>query len=103
MACSPGEQSTCKPDGVDDRPGEARPGEALGLAIEEAEIEARVVCDQHRVTCELEKPPHGDRRMRLAAQLAVAQSGQRADRGADRHTRGDQQLELVWGVALPQG
>ena len=39
----------------------------FGLAVEEPKVEARVVCDEHRVACKLEEAANGDRRVRRAA------------------------------------
>ena len=49
---APGEQPPRERDRVDDGRGEPRPGQPLGLAVEEREVEARVVRDEHRVAGE---------------------------------------------------
>jgi hypothetical protein len=47
-----GKERSREPHRVDDRRADAAAGEALGLAIEEGEVEARVVRDEDRVACE---------------------------------------------------
>ncbi len=90
-----GEQPPREPHRVDHGAREPGAAEALGLAVEEREIEARVVRDEDGVAGELEEAPHRDRRMRAAAQVGIAQARQRADRGADRNAGIDEQLELL--------
>ena len=51
------EQASREPDGVDDRRGDAPSGEQLDLAVEEREVEARVVRDDRRVAGEGEQLP----------------------------------------------
>ncbi len=60
------EERSREEDGVDDRRGDARAGEQLGLAVEEGEVEARVVRDENCVAGEVEKAPHGLGRTRRA-------------------------------------
>src|SRR5204863_10159655 len=95
-----GEETAGESDGVHDRAGKTRAREALRLAVEEREVEAGVVRDEHGVARELEESPHGDRRMRMAAQICVAQAGQRADRRPDRDAGVDEQLEFLLQLEL---
>src|SRR5207244_9598178 len=85
---------------VDDRTGEARTGQTLGLPIEEREVEARVVRDECRIPCECEQPSHRDSWMRRAAQVRVAQSRQCADRRAERDAWIDERVELLGELQL---
>ena len=64
-----GEHSPREPDGVDDRRGDSPARQPLHLAVEEADVEARVVGDEHRVAGELEEAAH--RRARPAARRAA--------------------------------
>ena len=82
-------------DGVDHRRRDARACEPLRLAVEEREVEARVVRGEHRVAREGEEPPHGHRRMRRAAELPVGDAGDRGDGRAQRLARIDERLELL--------
>ena len=91
---APGEQRPREPHGVDDRRADARAREPLGLAVEEREVEARVVRDEDRVAGEGEEAPHGLGRPRRAAQLLVPEAGHRARSGADRKSWIDEGLEL---------
>ena len=75
-----GQQATGERDRVDDRGGEARARQPLGLAIEERERE---------------EAPHRGRGRRRAAQLPVGEPGERRDRRSERHARVDERLELV--------
>ena len=90
-----GQQATGERDRVDDRRGEARARQPFGLAIEEREIEARVVRDEHRVAREREEVAHRGRGRRRAAELPVGEPGERRDRRSERHARVDERLELV--------
>ena len=53
-----GQQAPREPDGVDNRAGQARPDESLRLAVEERQVEARIVRDEHGVAGEAEEPAH---------------------------------------------
>ena len=88
-----GEQPPREPDGVDDRCGDSPAGQPLDLAVEEADVEARVVRDEHRVAGELEEAAHRELDRRCAAQLARVDPGQRRDRGRQRPARVDERLE----------
>ena len=68
-----------EPDRVDDRRGEAPAREALELVLEEGDVEARVVRDEHGVARELEEAADGDLRARRAAQVLVPDPRQRGD------------------------
>ena len=52
-----GEKRPREPHGVDDRRADAGTREPLGLAVEEREIEARVVRDEHAVAREGQEAP----------------------------------------------
>ena len=71
------EQPSRKPDGVDHGRGDAPPGEALDLAVEEREVEARVVRDEHRLAREREQAPHRELGARRAAEVARGDAGER--------------------------
>ena len=100
-----GEHSPREPDGVDDRCGDSPAGQPLDLAVEEADVEARVVRDEHRVAGELEETTHRELDRRCAAQLARVDPGQRRDRGRQRPARVDERLEplLELEAAHPHG
>jgi hypothetical protein len=89
------EQTTRQRDGVDDGRREARAREPLRLAVEEREVEPRVVRDEDRVAREAEELVHRGSRGRRAAQLPVGEAGERSHRRAKRHARVDERLELV--------
>jgi len=63
--------------------------------IDEGEIEARVVRDEHCVARELEEAAHSDAGVRLSTQLRVLQAREGADRRAEWDAGVDQQLELL--------
>ena len=88
-----GEEPPCEPDGVDHRRRDPPPRLALGLAVEEGEVEARVVRDEDGVAGEREEPPHRGGHRRRAAQLRVVDPGQRPDRGREPHARVGERLE----------
>ena len=92
---APREQPSCERDRVDDRRCEARSRQALRLAIQEGEVEARVVCDEHRVAREDEEVAHRGGRRGRAPKQPVGQSGHRRDHGRERHVRIDERLEFV--------
>src|SRR5438128_9189355 len=87
-------QAAREPHRVDDGPGQPRSRQALCLAVEEREVEARVVRDKDGVAREPEKAADGHARVRLPAQLGIVETGESADRGPERNARIDQQLEL---------
>ncbi len=88
------EQAPRERDRVDDGRCKSRPGELHRLAVEERHVEARVVRDEHRVAREGEEPVDGERGRRGAAQLTVAQPGERLDPRPERHPGVDERLEL---------
>ncbi len=61
------EQPPRERHGVDDGRRDPRTRQPLRLTVEEREIEARVVRDEHGVAGEREEPVHSDRRRRRAA------------------------------------
>ena len=94
------EEPAREPDRIYDRsrqPGACQP---LRLAVEERQVEARVVSDEHRVAGEREEPPHGDPGARLSAQRRVAKTRQCADRRPDRRAGIHQRLELLRELEL---
>ena len=93
-----GEERARETHGVDDRRADAGTGQELGLAVEEGQVEARVVRDEHRIAGESEEAPDGVGGAGCAAQVLVAEAGDRARSGCDRHSRIDERLEL--GVDL---
>ena len=72
-AGSPSEEAAREADRVHHRPRQPPAGQPLRLAVDEAQVEACVVRDEHCVARKLEKAPHCDAGMRLAAQLRVVQ------------------------------
>ena len=76
----PGEDAPREPDGVDDGRRDPPAGQPLDLAVEEADVEARVVRDEHRVAGELQEATHRELDGRCATQLARVDPGQRRDR-----------------------
>jgi hypothetical protein len=91
---APREEPAGEPHRVDDRRPDARAGQQLGLAIEEGEVEARVVGDEDRVAREGEEAPHRFGRAGRPAQVLVPQAGHGARPRGDRKARVDQRLEL---------
>ena len=89
------EEPLREPDGVDDRRGDPPPGEELDLAVEEGEVEARVVRDERAVAGELEEAPDRELGPRRAAQRRLPDAGERGDRGGERDARVDERLERV--------
>ena len=89
----PVEQPAGEPDRVDDRRGDPPAGQPLDLAVEEAEVEAGVVGDEHRVARELEEAAHRELDRRRAPQRPRVDPGQRRDRGRQRPPRVDERLE----------
>ena len=84
-----------EPDRVDDRRRDAPAGEPLDLALEEREVEARVVRDERRVAREAEEAADGQLRARRPPQVGVADPGERGDVGRERRARVDERLERV--------
>ena len=98
---APREQAAREADGVDDRRRDPRPRQPLGLPVEEREIEARVVRDEHRVAGECEEAPQRDLHGRRASKLPVGEAGERRHRGPERPRRIDERLELRLDLELP--
>ena len=88
------EQCAREPHGVDDRQADSRAGEPLSLAVEEGEVEARVVCDEDGIAGEAQEAPHGFGRARRAAELLVPEAGHCARSGRDGKPGVDERLEL---------
>ena len=63
-----------QPDGVDHRRRDPPPGDPLDLAVEEPEVEARVVGDEHVVAGEPQEPAHRHLGARRATELGRAGS-----------------------------
>ena len=90
------EQPTGERNRVHYRSCDPRPGQPLGLPVEERQVEPRVVRDEHRVAAgELQKPAHRESRRRSGPQLPVPEPGQRRRRGGHGHPRIDERLELL--------
>src|SRR5262249_60934556 len=88
-------QPAGEPDRVDDGGRAPPPGQALDGPVEEADVEARVVRGERRVTREREEAAYGELRKRCGSQFRVVQAGQAGDRGWKRHPRADEGLEGV--------
>ena len=90
---TPVEEPPREPDGVDDGSCHPPSAEPLHLAVEEREIEACIVRDQHRIPGELQKAAH---RM-LAAWRSTQRGGldpsERSHGGGERDAGIDQRLE----------
>ncbi len=87
------EQAPREPDRVDDRRGEAAPREALHLAVEERQVEARVVRHEHGVAREREEPAHRPLCRRSASEIGLPDPCQGGDRSRERRPRVDERLE----------
>src|SRR6185312_7385506 len=95
------QQAPREPDGVDDRRGDAAPGEELDLTVEEGEVEAGVVRDDRRVAGEREQPADGELRARGSSQRLGADPGDRRDGGGKRDPWVDERLERVLELERP--
>ena len=91
------QEAAGKPDRVDHRRSETLPGEALDLAVEKGEVEARVVRDEHRLACEGEKVPYRLGRTGSASEISVADPGQLRDDPRELNSRIDEGLESPGG------
>ena len=91
---APREQAPRERHRVDDGRRDPRAGEQLRLAVEEGEVEAGVVRDEHRVAGEGEEPADGGPRRRRAAQLPVGQPGERRRARRERRARIHERLEV---------
>ena len=89
------QQPPREPHGVDDRRGDPLAGEVGDGAIEEADVEARVVGGERRVARERQEPTHRELRTRRGAQLGVAKPRQPDDRGRKRDAGTDERLERL--------
>ena len=79
------EQVARQRNGVDHRCREPLPGQPLQLAVDEADVEARVVGDEHRVPGEGTEPPQRGSDPGRPPQHLVRQAGDPADRRRQRH------------------
>ncbi len=78
------EEPAREPDGVDDRRCDAPAREALDGAVEETDVEARVVGGERRVAREREEPPDRELGPGRASEVGVAKPGQPGDRRRER-------------------
>ena len=92
--CDPaGQQASRQPDGVDHRRGEPAALDELDLAIEKADVEARVVRDENRPRREVEEALDGQHGGRSAREVSVLDPRQRGDDRGKRNPGVDQRLE----------
>ena len=89
------EEPSGEPHGVHDRSGDAPARQVRHLAVEEREVEPRVVRDQRGVSGEREELPDGMVGPRSATERAGLDAGQRDDGGRQRDARVDERLERV--------
>jgi len=89
------EEPAGEPDRVDDRRGDPVAGQAHRLVVEEGHVEPRVVRDEDGVAAELEKASNARSDRWRAAELGVAQPGQRRDRGLQRRAGVGERLEAL--------
>ena len=78
-----------------DRRREPLARQPLELAVDEADVEARVVGHERRVARERREPPQRRRDPRRPPQLLVREPGQPPDRRGQRHARRDERLERL--------
>ncbi len=71
------------------------PGEPLELAVDEPDVEARVVGDEHGVACERREPSQRRRDPWRLPERLVGEPGQPPDRRRQRHAGRDERLEGV--------
>ena len=88
------EEPSRESHGVDHRRADARARKPLGLPVEEREVEARIVRDEHAVSREGEESLHGLGRPRRSTQLLGPEAGHGARSGPDREPWIDEGLEL---------
>jgi hypothetical protein len=88
-----GEEASCKPDRVEHRGRQPSPFEGFDLAVEEADVEAGIVGDEHALAGEREKTAHGLRGGRSTAEVTLSNAGQGGDRTRERASGIDQGLE----------
>ncbi len=98
---SPVQEPPREPDGVDHGGGDAPAGEPLDGVVEEAHVEAGVVCGERCITGEREEATNGELLTRRAPQLGVAQAGQPGDRRWQRDPGVDQRLERLGDLERP--
>ena len=89
-----------EPHRVDDGGCNPASRQELDLAIEEREVEARVVRDDRRVAGELEQTADRELRPRCPAKGRGVDPGQRRDGGRQRRARVDERLERVLELEL---
>src|SRR6202012_4780357 len=82
-------------DGVDDRRRDSPARHPLELTVDEADVEGRIVCDEHRVTGELAEAPQGRADARCSAQLSLCQPGQAPDLRGEGDAGCDERLDPV--------
>jgi hypothetical protein len=89
------QEAAGKPHGVDDWRRDPPSGQTFDLPVEEGEVEAGVVGNEHRVARERNEPAHRRLRSRRADQDVRRDAGELRDGRRQRHTRVDQGLERV--------
>ena len=72
----------------------------MRLEIEEGQVEPSIVCDEHRVTRELEEPSDRRDRARLPSKLRISEAGEGADCRPDGNARVDERLENLSELQL---
>ena len=89
----PGQPAPRVPDGVDDRRRQPAALHELDLAVEEADVEARVVRDENSPRREVEEALDCKHGRRSACEVPVLDPRQRGDDGGKRNAGIDQRLE----------
>jgi len=89
------EEPAGEPDRIQHGRHDPPPGQPRNLAIEEADVEARIVCDERRFAREGEEAPDRDLRPGRAAQLLVTKAGEGRDLERQRDAGVDECRELV--------
>ena len=90
------EEPSGEPHRVHDGRGDAPARQVRHLAVEEREVEPRVVGDQRGVSGEREQLPDGMVRPRSATEGPGLDAGQRGDGGRQRDARVDERLECIF-------
>jgi len=94
-----GERAAREQGGVDDREPGPRLAEPFGAGLEEADVERRVVRDEHAAAGELEERRQHRRDRRRARHHHVGDAGEHGDERRDRAVRAHQRLELAEHLA----
>ena len=96
----PLEEAAGEPDGIEDGSCDAPARQPLDLAVEEPQVEARVVGDQRRLSGEAQKLPDGDRRAGGRPQVGRADPGERGDVRREERAGVDERLERLHDLEL---